>query len=773
MFAILLGAAWLVGVAAGLRLARQDALLVAAVALLTAGILWRAGRRRSLAFVIAGSLLGAWWGGAHAPERGQERLLALRGGDVTLVGLADGPVRCGAVSCQFPFAVQGYTVSGRLEPIEGRVSVVTSAGRALQYGQSGQLRGRLLAPRDVAGFPRAELLARQGIFAELSYPRLRPGPAVDLGGRGKLEALREELERRLTSRIPDSAGALVAGLLLGRDVKLDSAVRDRMSATGTSHILAVSGANVVLVGAFVAQLLKPLLGARSRVVLGLAAVAGYTLLVGASPSAVRAALMFGAAGLAALVGRLPDPLTALVLAAAVLAMLEPTVLLDLGFQLSLAATAGLILVRPFRHAPRGLRGLVPSTLAVSLVAQIATLPLTLRAFHSVSVVAPLANLLVAPAVPIGMIGAAATLGLGDAPGLGDLVAGAAGATGRYLLAAVDWAASLPGASHTVGAFPIWAVALTYLLLLLPLAARWLWRSRRLPGVALATGVSIAGASLGFAALVTQAGPPALAPGELRARFLNVGGDALTLLETSEYRILVGSASSRRVVSALAELLPFAHGGIDLLIVDRAGDRAFDGLLELAARVPIRAIVQPSSASGPGRDDWRQLLVRRGIAVHALTDSIDVRAGEQLGLSIELINRQATDNGPLLAVRVGYGETGLLLAGGDPSAIRLDSLWQVVQLGPSLTLTEERRSRLAGQGVALVVGGRGLQRQEAVPAHMVVADGDVVEVLSDGRRLSARREPCQDGAGSCAWSSAEDDGWQELESPPAAGFHEGG
>src|SRR5262249_14488045 len=181
-------------------------------------------------------------------------------------------------------------------------------------------------------------------------------------------ALRAALEQRLSGVLQGPEGQLAGGLLLGRDVNLSPALRADLQATGTSHILAVSGFNVALVGGAALGLGGRVLERRWAIVLAVALVAVYTLLVGAPASAVRAGLMFGVTCLAMGVGRLPDPITSLVLAAAVMGAFDPGVLLDLGFQLSFASTLGLIvlgkhLTPSWRRLPRGLAAAFAPTLA--------------------------------------------------------------------------------------------------------------------------------------------------------------------------------------------------------------------------------------------------------------------------------------------------------------------------------------------------------------------------------------------------------------------------
>ena len=111
----------------------------------------------------------------------------------------------------------------------------------------------------------------------MDFPRIRLGSEVELGPGGRLEALRLELERRLGRAVGGAEGQLAAGLLLGRDVALEPALRGALQATGTSHLLAVSGFNVAVIGGVVLALGVWVFERRWAVALAALVVALYTL----------------------------------------------------------------------------------------------------------------------------------------------------------------------------------------------------------------------------------------------------------------------------------------------------------------------------------------------------------------------------------------------------------------------------------------------------------------------------------------------------------------
>jgi competence protein ComEC len=212
--------------------------------------------------------------------------------------------------------------------------------------------------------------------------------------------LRADLGGRLQHAAPGDAGALLAGMVTGDDGQLAKLTRDEFRVTQTSHITAVSGSNLSMVAG-----LWAILGASGWLrrrwwyqVLVVGTIAGYAILVGLEPPAVRAAIVTLLAVLSVRFGRRPDPLTLLVLTAAGMAVADPSVTSSLGFQLSVASSVALVACLP--TVERGAIAWLRSTGLAVLCAQLATVPLLIAAFGSWSPIGIIANVLIAPLVPI-------------------------------------------------------------------------------------------------------------------------------------------------------------------------------------------------------------------------------------------------------------------------------------------------------------------------------------------------------------------------------------
>ncbi|MBC7225576.1 MAG: ComEC/Rec2 family competence protein, partial [Anaerolineae bacterium] len=302
-----------------------------------------------------------------------------------------------------------------------------------------------------------------------------------------LHALRRAALASIRRILPEPQAGLLAGILLGQKRALPLEVMDQFNATGISHIVVISGWNITVLAALIARACRSWLGRRGAALASLAGVWVYVLFVGLEPPVVRAGVA-GTLGLLALLLH-RNALAWNSLAAAGIAMTawRPFLLWDASFQLSFAATLGLIaFASPLeaaarrwlaRHLPEEVAARVVAwcnePLFVSLAAQVMVLPLLVHGFGRLSLVAPLANLLVLPAQPLLMAwGALATaLGMAWTPA-GQVPGAVAWLLLTWTLGVADFLARLPFASLEVPRWG-WGLVVGYYLLLG--AGVWLWR----------------------------------------------------------------------------------------------------------------------------------------------------------------------------------------------------------------------------------------------------------------------------------------------------------
>jgi len=416
-------------------------------------------------------------------------------------------------------------------------------------------------------------------------------------------ALREGL-RRACASLPTEAGGLLPGLVEGDTSRLDPGVADDFRATGMTHLLAVSGANVAIVLSVV------LLAARwcragprvAAILCGLALV-GFVILARPSPSVLRAAAMGGLGLLALALGRSRAALPALLASVVVLVLFDPALAGDAGFALSVFATAGLLLLAPRwrdalcqRRVPRPLA----EALAIPAAAQVACAPVIAGISGTVSLVAVPANLLAEPVVaPATILGVVAALLSVAWPAAAAFVAWLGSWPARWLVTVARTGAHAPDGVLAWPGGTGGALLLTVLLLVA------LWAARR-PTVRLVVGVCAVAAAIGAVPvqLVASGWPP---PGAL-AVVCDVGqGDAIVLPLGQDRAVVVDAgpdpAATDRCLRDLAvrevPLFVLSHFHIDHVggVAGVFRGRRVDQMVTSALPEPLEGRTKALAAAG--------------------------------------------------------------------------------------------------------------------------------------------------------------------------------
>jgi competence protein ComEC len=521
-------------------------------------------------------------------------------------------------------------------------------------GAEVEVDGRLRPPPD-GGY--GEYLRRTGATGTLearSLSLVEPAPGATL--QGLRDAAGDALERAL----PEPEAGLAAGILIGLRERVDRELATDFTTAGVSHIVAISGWNIAIVAALVGAVLR---GRNRRAVsLAVAAtVAAYVLAAGASPSVVRAAVMAGVVLLARESGRAGRAPAALAWAAVILLVVEPRMIEDAGFRLSVLATAGLVAWASSlggwidARTGRRLPGWVVEGLGVSLAAQVATLPDVLATFGRLSLVAPAVNLAVVPLVPIAMAAGVLALIGGTLAMLGapDAVAVVAGLPAwlvlHVIVGAVGVGASIPLASLAIPAEAAVPAGLTAVgLIAVGLHAIRRRRARRAPpgpgGGGSHQGRPGRGAQHGTAPRrirVAIAVPTALvlALGSLvmvdaadrvtRLTVLDVGqGDAILLETAGGARLLVdGGPDPGRLLVQLDARIPAWDRRIDIVLLTHPHEDHVAGLVRVLDRYRVGRVLETGMRGpGPGWAAWAERL-RDGPPRGTLAAGASLRLGE--------------------------------------------------------------------------------------------------------------------------------------------------
>ena len=568
--------------------------------------------------LVIGLAVGAWRGAASAMPVGPDSVTAHIGPTTwQLAGSVVEDPRPRGDRQQAILDRLVLTTNGRSpRALQGRVLVWLPRSATAHAGDQLALEARLEAAPNFDDFAYGAYLARQGIGAVTSA---YSAEVVDhrLGAIPEgLGSLRRWLLGGLNTVVPEPEAALAGGILLGVRASIAPEVNEAFARAGLTHVVAISGWNIAIVAALASAATRPLIrvrgGRHTAVLVAGTAVVGYVLLTGASPSVVRAGLMAGGLVLARLGGSRAHAMSALLLAMLLMLVAAPPVLWDVGFQLSALATAGLVwFAAPLEAWLARWPALVREPVALTLAAQLTTLPVILLNFDRLSLVAPIANVAVVPLVPLVMLCAAAAALVGAAgaalhvPVLGDLAAWASGGAAwlylRLMILAGQAAASLPFASVELAA-PPWLAGIWYPTLVLARNRIGAATDRsndeammpgRLASVAgavvrpirLASGTIVA---LGLLTLLTRP------DGRLELVMLDVGqGDAILIRAPSGATALVdGGKDPDLAMRRLGEVLPFWQRRIDVMVLTHPHEDHIAGLVAALERFSVGLILDP-------------------------------------------------------------------------------------------------------------------------------------------------------------------------------------
>jgi len=483
--------------------------------------------------------------------------------------------------------MEGTTAQTAPEVVQGKVLLQVQPGGDWAYGDRLGVTGQLQTPYEAGEFSYREYLARKGILSVVPY---------DEPIRVFIYNLRDKGYDTLQKLFPSPESDLLAGILLGRDQGLSSDLQEAFRLTGTTHIIAISGFNIAILAGLFSGIFTRILGRKWGALTALSAITAYTLLVGAEAAVVRASIIGSLGVLGGMFGRRQNGLNSLGLAGTGMVLINPNILWDVGFQLSFAATLGLVLYgqpleeRFVQLAQRYLSdkqaqklvGPVSEFFLFTLAAQLMTLPIIAYHFGSFSWLAFLANPLILPPQPLVMILGGLTLLIGLVlPGLGWVFAIITLPFVRYTIRMVEWLAYLPGGDWVLPEFHVLWLIVFYVLLfmftLMPKDQRSIIMGKVLSWQ---TCLLLLTGSVFFVwnRLLT------LPDDKLHLTLLDSEGTVLIQTPGGHALLVGGGASPSHLNQVLGQMLPAADRALDVVIV---GSAARDDLVGLHG--PLKAL----------------------------------------------------------------------------------------------------------------------------------------------------------------------------------------
>lgn len=579
--------------------------------------------RRWWAMAAAGVLLAAAISGSLSLAREISVLDApIEEGAVELNGVALDDVREGFSGAWFLIEPTHIRRQGRWVTWSGPALLVSLRDDAeVAARDTVVVRGvAVKLPGTARGDPYAGVVRRAKVIARSSTTNL-----LFLIG----NAIRGRIQSGLVG--DDATDALLSGFLIGDVRKLPAVSADQLRRAGLSHFVAVSGSNVALFLVLWWVVVGPFaFGPRRRAVAGLVGLAVFVVVTRWEPSVLRAAGMAGLLLVSRALGVALTPWLALGSSVGGLLLVSGELSGDVGFQLSVAATAG-VMAGAGMFAGR-LPRWIGTPLGATVAAQVAVAPILLVHFGTVPLLSPLANLLAAPMV---MVSTAAG-GIGVLTGIGIVTRlGLLAANGVLLVAGV--AASWP--------------QLGPLATILVMGGGVLLGSRRLRPVVL-----IAAA---LAVLVSVSGHRLETP---VAVFLDVGqGDAELLVGSNGEVILIDGGPDPVLI--LRKLDEYGVNHVDVLVLSHPHDDHATGLLSVMEHLPVAVLWEPGyRGGGPAAKELLDAAQAASVPILVPAAGDRFRVGEFTVDVLGPLRRYASPNDQSLVLRIEAFGTSMLFPG---------------------------------------------------------------------------------------------------------------
>ncbi len=533
--------------------------------------------------------------------------------------------------------------------VHGKILVRVDAGEIYHYGDHVRVRGILETPPENEEFSYRNYLALSGIHAYMRNAQATFLPE-ERGGHPIRVAIFDLKDRALANTyelFPDPEASLLAGILLGVESGLPKDLQEAFKDTGTTHIIAISGFNITIIAALLISLFGRLFGKNLGAIAALIGIAIYTILVGADAAVVRAAIMGGVGLLGAQFGRRQNGITSLLAVAVAMALFNPLILWDVGFQLSFAATAGLILyAEPLsdwfvrqtsrimsEEKAQKIAGPIGEYILFTLAAQFATMPIMMYHFGRISLISFIANPFILPVQPAVMIfgGIALIASLLILP-LGKFLAIFALPFTTYTIRMVEFFDGMPHGVIVLGDTKLALVVLIYLAML-----AWTIAGFRFGKFSTPIKSTAAIATLALITIQVWRMAFALPDDRLHLIFLDAGSAEAILIQTPEgQNILINGGEKISTLSAdLGERLPPLQRELDWLIVASPQEEDLAALPRTIERFPPQQVLwsgnREASYASRALDKY---LSKNGIPITVAETGQSLELGENLFLRIQ-------------------------------------------------------------------------------------------------------------------------------------------
>lgn len=535
-----------------------------------------------------------------------------------------------------------------------RVSIEGDATELLQWGDRVEFTGRAETEFLVSNpgeFDYQKFLARQGISGLMF---VRHPEMVRVTNRESvwhprtvLTVVRRNACRLIERHLPGSLQPLAEALLLGNRGHLDPEVERDFIASGTMHLLAISGLHVGILYLFLIRILNLLLlSRRNGMLFALVVCIGYSFLTDLRPSVLRATSFIALSVLGQLLNRDVRMPSLIGITTGLYLLADPAVAFDLGAWLSFLAVAALAWAGSLRSPPEDNRAVPAESLTLReriqetavtwrnrlgfrylqmLAVTLFSLPLVASQFHVVSASGILVNVALIPLTAVVMVSGFLFIGCGL---LLPPLAAVGGWIFSLLLGLLNWlvqaAAGVQFGSLTIPDLPAWFLPVYYCLLVLCLAA-----GRHRSGSFLWSGLGVL-VLLVFWTVNQRPGAT-----ELICTVLSVGHGNAVVVETPDQRVLLFDAGALNRAERTAEtvsrfLWTRGHRMIDTIVVSHADADHYNGVATLVDRMPVGSVIttrEVAHATDPAIVQLRDKLPGHGVVITQAMDGDSIQCGE--------------------------------------------------------------------------------------------------------------------------------------------------
>jgi competence protein ComEC len=373
------------------------------------------------------------------------------------------------------------------EKMDGKILVTTNRYPEYYYGDKLKIVGKLKTPQVFEDFNYRDYLKKDGIYSVMDWPKIElieknQGNLI----LAKILSFKEKLRESIYQNLSPPQGSILAAMILGDKSQMSGCspkeietaqergekclkLKEKLNLAGVRHITAISGMHVAILTSILMNILIGLGFWRQQAFyFTIILIILFIIMTGLQPSAIRAGIMAGLFLFAQYLGRLNTSSRAIVFAATLMLAQNPLLLkLDAGFQLSFLAMLGIIyLLLIFQNFLKKFPNFfqLRNLLAMTLAAQVFTLPILIYNFGYVSAVAPITNVLIVPLLPF-IIGFGFIFSLASIiwQPLGWILSFPAWLLLTYLTKVVDWFSSISFATLTLKVSWLW-LFLLYLIL---------------------------------------------------------------------------------------------------------------------------------------------------------------------------------------------------------------------------------------------------------------------------------------------------------------------